>query len=86
MGFLEPLFLARGATVVRMSAVGGNKHARFRLRQGGSIAEGIFFNTEPEFLELQQGSALDIVFHLQVNEWNGTAKPEICIRDWRTAA
>ena len=84
-GFPEPLFLSRNVTLKRRSAVGEGKHARFALRRGHASIDGVCFNADRAFFQLPLETSLDVVFHLQLNEWNGLAKPEVLLKDWRLA-
>ncbi|MBV9280259.1 MAG: single-stranded-DNA-specific exonuclease RecJ [Chloroflexi bacterium] len=85
IGFSEPLFLCRGVTLKRLSPIGDGKHARLSLEDGDTCLDGVYFNAPPDFLQLAIGRRLDVVLHLQLNEWNGLAKPEIRLRDWRVS-
>ncbi|MGH2443746.1 MAG: single-stranded-DNA-specific exonuclease RecJ [Chloroflexota bacterium] len=86
MGFPEPLFLARGVTVRSVTSIKDGKHARICIGQQRSRMDGMCFNINPEMLELAPGDVLDVVFHLQIDEWNGRLKPEIAVCDWRRSA
>jgi single-stranded-DNA-specific exonuclease len=83
MDFSEPLFLGRNVTLKRLSPVSGGRHARCRFMQSGRPMDGVFFNAPKEFMDLPLETPLDLVFHLQLNEWQGRLKPEIRLRDWR---
>lgn len=85
IGFPEPLFLARGVTLKRRSPVGGDRHARLVLQQGMSRVDGVLFDAPPEFWAVPMDAKLDIVFNLQLSEWNGLTRLELRLRDWRTA-
>jgi single-stranded-DNA-specific exonuclease len=80
--FTEPLFLLRGALLVRLTLRGNGRHAAFTIRRDGTALTGIFFGADPDFLALRPGTVLDLVFHLRLNEWNGNVKPELRLRDW----
>jgi single-stranded-DNA-specific exonuclease len=82
MGFPEPLFLARGVTVRRTSAMGDGRHCRVALQQDGAWVEGVCFNA-PDMVDLSPGTRLDVVFHLQLDEWQGMSKLQLAIKDWR---
>lgn len=83
VGFPEPLFLARRVEIAWIKPTGNGAHARAGFKQGTMRLDGVHFYASKPFLGLQPGKEIDIVFHLQVNEWNGYTKPELCIRDWR---
>jgi single-stranded-DNA-specific exonuclease len=82
-GFAEPLFLIRRVRLARLAKRGENRHASVTLTQGSDRLDGIWFSADPDFLGLSPGTELDVVAHLQINEWNGTQKPELRLRDFR---
>jgi single-stranded-DNA-specific exonuclease len=83
--FPEPLFLARNVVLRARRPIAGNKHHKVRLVQrGGSIA-GVFFNTPPAFANLPLDTTLDVLFQVELNEWNGMVTVEAKLRDWRIA-
>lgn len=81
--FPEPLFLARRVTLLRCSPVKGGAHARITLRHNGVSINGISFHVSPKIFELAPATLIDAVFHLQINDWNGQRRVELCLRDWR---
>jgi single-stranded-DNA-specific exonuclease len=85
VGFPEPLFLSRGVTLKRLMLLSGQRHVRFTVEQRGSRIDGVWFKADPAFFELPPGSKLDIVYHLQLDEWKGFLKPELRLRDFRLA-
>ncbi|MDQ2804176.1 MAG: hypothetical protein M3Y41_16430, partial [Pseudomonadota bacterium] len=82
-GFLEPIFLTREVVVMRLDSRGDGKHASFQVADGDSAARGIAFNADPDFFALRPGDRVDLVYHLQLNEWQGSLRPEMRLRDWR---
>jgi single-stranded-DNA-specific exonuclease len=85
MEFAEPLFLARNVVLRGKQPTVGDKHVRVRLSQSNAFAGGMFFNAPSEFLELPLDTAMDVLFHVSLNEWKGTLAVETQIRDWRIA-
>jgi single-stranded-DNA-specific exonuclease len=84
-GFAEPQFLLRRVKLARLVKRGEGRHASVTLCQGTDRLDGIWFYADPEFLTLPLGTELDIVAHLQINEWGGAQKPELRLRDFRLA-
>lgn len=84
-GFAEPLFLSRNTTLRRLTARGEGKHASILVGDETSAMSGIWFNADPDFFTMQPGEQIDLVFHLQINEWRGASRAELRIRDWRRA-
>jgi single-stranded-DNA-specific exonuclease len=86
VGFPEPLFLVRGAVVRALRTGNGKAPVRMRLAQDGAYRDAVWFKPPEEFLQLRTGAAVDLVFHVQIDDWQGLSRPELRIRDWRPAA
>lgn len=67
----KPVMCLSGVTLESLSAVGGGKHLRLRVRLGGGHFEGIFFSHTAHELGLRQGEAVDLAFTPQINEFRG---------------
>lgn len=85
----QPLYLARGLTVIRTEPVGKEgKHLRILLKHktnsvrktiGWSLCEG----DTNWGKELKSGDMIDMVFEIGVNEWNGSRDLQMTIVDLR---
>lgn len=79
-----PLFVTRGVRVVEARRVGQEgKHLRLRLSNGVQSLDGIAFKFG-DWAERLEGT-MDIVYHLEINEWNGRRRPQLNIQDLRPA-
>ncbi|EKD86046.1 MAG: hypothetical protein ACD_37C00502G0001 [uncultured bacterium] len=89
-----PVFLSKGLIIENMRLVGGDKHLKIsfqsrsdldiasnqgRTLNGGSIG-GIMFNYD-QSLSLKVGDIVDVVYSISQNEWNGSKKLELKIKD-----
>lgn len=83
IGFPEPLFLAKNVTVKTVRPMNGGKHIRLRLESGDAYRDAVWFNAPLDAASLQPRSAIDIVFHLTIDDWNGLQRQQLRIRDWR---
>jgi single-stranded-DNA-specific exonuclease len=83
VGFSEPLFLIRGVSVRAIRSSNGKGPARARVGQAGTYRDALWFRAPKEFLKLATGATIDLVCHLQVDDWQGLQRPELRIRDWR---
>ncbi|MFA7209154.1 MAG: single-stranded-DNA-specific exonuclease RecJ [Parcubacteria group bacterium] len=82
----EPVFLMRDLTIADMKIVGnGTKHLKLSLRaqDGPKIFEAIGFRLGENEFGLEVGEAVDIVFNLQEDEWNGNKKMQFNLIDIR---
>lgn len=82
-GFPEPLFLTRGVTVVKAARIPGGEHVRLTVAQNGIRMPAVCFGAGSALLQIPLGSRIDIVFHVDINEWQGMRAVELRIRDWR---
>jgi single-stranded-DNA-specific exonuclease len=85
MEFPEPLFLARNVVLKTRRATSGDRHQKVRLTQRGSSIGGVFFNAPSAFVDIPLETPLDVLLHLELNEWNGAFSVEARLRDWRIA-
>lgn len=80
----HPLFLSRNVQVRNQRTVGGEgQHLKLWLSDGQAIWNGIAFR-QGEWAE-KLPDRVDIVYHLQVNEWNGQRMLQLNIQDIRPA-
>jgi len=86
----KPVFLTKNLLIESSKLVGnGEKHLKLQLRsQDGSpkIFEAIGFSLATDNAHLEIGNAVDIVFNLGVDEWNGNKKIQLELIDLRLAA
>ena len=59
------------------------QHIRFSVRQNKIAFSGIGFNMAEKFHLLQMQKPLDIVFTLDMNEWNGEKNLQLKVIDLR---
>lgn len=82
----EPVFLMKNLIIEDMKIVGnGSKHLKLSLRSQTSpkIFEAIGFGLGDNSQGLEKGQAVDIVFNLQEDEWNGNKKMQLNLLDIR---
>jgi single-stranded-DNA-specific exonuclease len=78
-----PLFMTRQLRVVDVRRVGQDgKHLRLKFSAGGfNQMDGIAFK-KGEWAD-RISSAVDVVYHLEINEWNGQVKLQLNVQDLR---
>lgn len=81
-----PLFLLRGCRVRSSKVVGGGKHLKLVLDgyPGSGVLDGIGFGLGERTSTLAADERLDILFHLEVNEWQGRRMLQLNVQDVRT--
>ncbi|MBL7047786.1 MAG: single-stranded-DNA-specific exonuclease RecJ [Candidatus Marinimicrobia bacterium] len=79
----SPRFLAKGVRVTGMQQVGnGGKHLKLMITHGsGVVRKTIGFGFGEIFDIIEIGEAVDVVFEIGVNEWNGNRELELKIID-----
>lgn len=80
-GNTKPLFVARGVRDTGWSKIVKQDHVKFSLQQGSVRLGGIGFQMASKFPMLQQGLPVDIVFHVDENEWNGEKSLQLRVID-----
>lgn len=82
---MRPIFLAENVTDTGYSKIVKEQHLRFVLKQNDVTLTGIGFNMANKFELLADKKPLDVVFSLDLNEWNGTTNLQLRMIDVRLA-
>ena len=85
----EPgLFLCRRCRVRSVRTVGGGKHLKIAVdgHDLSQVLDGIGFGLGGQAADMRIGSLIDIVFHLEVNEWQGRRSLQLNVQDLRSSA
>ena len=80
---LRPVFVAKKVYNTGWSKVVKENHIRFVLQQGTVKMTGIGFNMAEKMPLLEAGKAVDIVFTIDENEWNGEKNLQLKVIDER---
>jgi single-stranded-DNA-specific exonuclease len=80
---LRPVFIAKKVYNTGWSKVVKENHIRFVLQQGTAKITGIGFNMAEKMRLLEAGKAVDVVFKLDENEWNGEKSLQLKVIDVR---
>jgi len=79
-----PTFLTHRAEVVDCHTMGSNReHLRLKLRQGGTIWDGVGFRLSNYLAEVSPH--LDIVYNLEIDRWGGEESLRLNILDFAPA-
>jgi single-stranded-DNA-specific exonuclease len=77
-----PTFLSRGAQVLEWRSMGeGGDHLRFKLRQAGTVWDAVAFRLGNHKVEL--GGEIDVVYNLEIDNWNGRRQLRLNILDFK---
>jgi len=82
---MKPVFISRkvynkGSKIVK------EKHIRFVVGQANKTITGIGFNLADKFPLLTQSKPVDIIYTLEINEWNGNRDLQLKVIDFRLSA
>jgi single-stranded-DNA-specific exonuclease len=80
---LRPVFIAKKVYNTGWSKVVKENHIRFVLQQGTAKITGIGFHMAQKMPLLEAGKAVDVVFKLDENEWNGEKNLQLKVIDVR---
>jgi single-stranded-DNA-specific exonuclease len=84
VGNLKPMILLEKVNIKELRQVGTERqHLKCQLEQKGAILDGIGFSLGERATEISMGAQLDVLGQLDINEWNGTKKPQIMVKDLR---
>ncbi len=78
---MRPHFIARKVYESGYSKIVKEQHLRFVVKQGNVMLTGIGFGMADKFYLLQNGVPLDVVFTIDLNEWNGTRSIQMKVID-----
>ena len=82
-----PVFMSTGVSAQDLRMIGKEKnHAKFRAAQDGQAMEAIGFNLAKAFRKVGQNELIDIVYEIDLNEWNGKETLQLKILDLRQHA
>ena len=80
---MRPVFITKNVYDTSWSKIVKEQHVRFVVKQDNITFTGIGFNMADKFHLLQMKKALDIVYTLDENEWNGEKLLQLKVIDIR---
>lgn len=83
---MRPVFVAKQVMDTGFSKIVKEQHIRFVVKQHNITFTGIGFNMADKFHQLQLKHPVDIVFTLDMNEWNGEKNLQLKVIDFRLSA
>lgn len=78
---MRPIFLAKNVRDTGYSKLVKEAHISFSLTQGNNSVRGIGYNMPDKIEIVKSGMPFDIVFQLQLNEWQGTQSIQMQVID-----
>ena len=80
---LRPVFIVKNVTDSGWSKIVKEKHIRFSIQHNNIIITGIGFDMANKFSLLENKKPVDIVFKIDMNEWNEEKKLQLRVIDFR---
>jgi single-stranded-DNA-specific exonuclease len=78
---MRPIFIAKNVRDTGYSKLVKEAHISFNLTQGNNNVRGIGYNMPDKISIVKSGQPFDVVFQLQLNEWQGTQSVQIQVMD-----
>lgn len=80
---MRPTFLTRKVYNSGFSKIVKENHIKFSLQQGKTTVNGIAFNMAKKFPLLQMNRPIDVVYTLDINEWQGNKTVQLKVVDFK---
>ncbi len=80
-----PLFVLRDATLVRVVPIGGGKHVKLTLVKDGVELTAVWFGMSPVRLPFELLESVDVMFQLNINEFQNTLSLQLLVQDMQTS-
>jgi single-stranded-DNA-specific exonuclease len=78
-----PVFVMYGMTISNISSVGQGKHSKLILSKDNLVVCGMCFRKSPDELNLICGEEVDVMFNLDINEYQNNKSLQFIIKDIR---
>lgn len=78
-----PVFRTDDLYVSEAISIGGGKHTKLILRSGNMIITAMCFRMSLAELDLYPGDVVDVLYNLDINEFQGTRALQMIVRDIR---
>ena len=80
-----PLFVVKGVNLLELSGISEGKHSRMVLGENGSTVSAMYFSNSPDTLGVYVGDKVDVLFSLDINEWQERRNVQLVVRDLKTS-
>lgn len=81
-----PLFYLEDAKIVKSYSISGGKHLKLMLQKDGVTLNAVMFNASYDCFNLSVGEPVDILFNVDINEYNNVRSVQLIVRDMRANA
>lgn len=85
VGNPTPIFQLCDATVQRIIPLGGGKHTKLMLYADGHMLQAVWFGMPAIQLPVTAGDTADVLFQLNINEYQGVRSLQMILQDLRVS-
>lgn len=78
-----PLFYLERAKIVKSYSISGGKHLKLQLEKDGVSMQAVMFNADYDCFNLSVGEYADLLFNVDINEYNGVRSVQLIVREMR---
>ena len=83
VGNQTPLFILRDAVIQKVIPLGAGKHTKLMVYRDGVILQAIWFSHSTARLPFVTGDTVDILFQLNINDYQGVRSLQLIVQDLR---
>ncbi len=81
-----PLFYLEKAKIVKSYSISGGKHLKLTFEKDGITLNAVMFNASYDCFNLSVGEFVDILFNVDINEYNNVRSVQLIVREMRANA
>ena len=85
VGNQTPLFILRDAVIQKIIPLGAGKHTKLMVYRDGIILQAIWFSHASAHLPFAVGDTVDILFQLNINDYQGVRSLQLIVQDLKTS-
>ena len=83
VGNPTPTLILRDAVIHRVVSLGGGKHTKLTVYKDGQLLQAIRFGAAPSTLPAVAGDTVDLLFQLNINDYQGVRSLQLILQDLR---
>ncbi len=80
-----PVFAMYNVNLAEITGVSENKHSRLTIGEGRHTVSAMYFSNSPDSIGVYNGERVDLMFNLDINEWQGRRSVQLVVKDIRQA-
>ena len=83
VGNPTPTLILRDAVIHRVIPLGGGRHTKLTVYKDGLLLQAIWFGASPSRLPAVAGDTVDLLFQLNINDYQGVRSLQLILQDLR---